>query len=76
MEIAEILNIEPRLNKVFLEAKNYNNLISWNTKVKIWSKEIKPQILKLVGFYSENEKLQSTEVYDKVYFRCIKLMGL
>lgn len=75
MEITEITDIEPRLSKIFTEAKNNKDFL-WSKKIKVWSKEIKPQIVKLVGFYSENEKLQSTEVYDKVYFHCIGLMGI
>lgn len=75
MEIKEILEKEPLLLDIFNEAKAVSHL-EWCYKIKIWGKELKPQMTKLVGFWAKNKDLTSCEIYDIVYFHCMDLMRL
>jgi len=75
MDIKEIEEKEPALTTIFNEAISVKSLPYWE-KNDYWYRKLKPRILKLVGFSSKNDKLTSTEIYDKVYFHCMKLMEL
>lgn len=74
MEIKEILQEEPRLIAIFNEAKKVEGHF-WKRN-DYWYKRLKPRMIKLVGIGCKNTKLKSTDVYDSVYFLCIKLMRL
>jgi len=75
MNLNQIAFIEIRLIPLFLKAKEARPL-AYDIKNKYWYKILKPEMLKLVGFDAENAELRSTEIYDKVYFYCMELMGL
>jgi hypothetical protein len=74
MDIKEIERKEPRLTNIFYEAEKAEGTY-WERN-KYWYKKLKPKMLELVGFYAENQELRASEIYDKVYFYCIKLMKL
>jgi len=75
MDIKEIEEKEPALTAIFNEAISAKSL-PYSEKNIYWYRILKPRMLKLVGFSSKNDELTSTEIYDKVYFHCIKLMEL
>ena len=75
MDIEEILAKEPRLKSVFDESVAIKHL-SFATKQKIWHRELKPIMVELVGDWCKNQELQTSEIYDKVYFHCMDLMGI
>jgi len=75
MDIKEIEEKEPALTAIFNEAISVKSL-SYSEKHYYWYKKLKPRMLKLVGFSSKNDELTSTEIYDKVYFHCLDLMGM
>ena len=74
MGIKEILEKEPLLLDIFNEAKAVKGTY-WERN-KYWYKKLKPKMIELVGFQSENKDLTSCEIYDTVYFHCMDLMRL
>lgn len=75
MEIKTILSKEPMLLFLFDDCEKAQEL-SNSKKHWLWCKKLKPRMVKLVGFFCNNKELESSDVYDKVYFHCMKLMEL
>lgn len=75
MEIETILSKEPNLFFLFNDCEEAQEL-SDSEKHRRWCKKLKPRMVKLVGFFCNNKELESSDVYNKVYFHCMNLMEL
>jgi len=75
MEFDEILIEEPRLIGLICDAY-HNRHLSTKGRNNYWYKNIKPEFVKLVGFYAENGKLCTTDVYNTVYRFFINFMRI
>uniref|UniRef100_A0A6M3JLQ0 Uncharacterized protein n=1 Tax=viral metagenome TaxID=1070528 RepID=A0A6M3JLQ0_9ZZZZ len=75
MTFEEILKIEPRLKPIIIEAEKMKHH-KWHIKSMYWHRNLKPQMTKLVGMMSKNEKLSSCDTYDTVYRYFIDLMKI
>ena len=73
----EILLEEPRLLDLMNDGYKFSLTMNDSSKkTNYWYKILKPKILMLVGFNSNNSLLSSCEVYDKIYQFFIKLMSI
>jgi hypothetical protein len=75
MKIETILSKESKLFLLFDDCEKAQKL-SNSEKHWYWCKKLKPRMKKLVGFFCNNKELEASDVYDKVYFHCMKLMEL
>jgi hypothetical protein len=76
MNFQDVLLIEPRLIDLLKDVRDYAAAGPeyWEFSQK-WYRDFKPRMVKLIGFEAENEKLNSTEVYDMFYQYFINVMG-
>jgi len=56
----QIVSIEPRLGKLAERASKERFAAN---KDELWSNKYKPELTNLVGYYSDNGKLQTSEAY-------------
>ena len=75
MQLEEILLYESRLIPIINDAYHLA-IMPTDIKNRYWYKILKPQMVKLVGFESDDDSLKSTEVYDMIYQFLIRLMGI
>lgn len=75
MELDEIILKAPKLAQVVADAETLSRA-KYRIKNRLWYKDLKPRMSKLVGFHCDNNELSTTEIYDKVYQFLIELMGL
>jgi len=75
MKFDEILIEEPRLIWLMFEADKNKHLSEWGRE-RYWNCNLKPRMVQLVGFHSDNEELSTSEVYDTVYRFFIDFMRI
>jgi len=75
MKFEEILLKEPRLIPIISDCHTVKSA-GTVYKNRLWYKEFKPQMSRLVGFHCENSELSSTEIYDTVYQFLITLLEI
>ena len=68
LTIGELLDLEPRLSDLLHDALQGEDKPDYCAD-EYWYREIKPRLLKIVGWYAEtdNEILKSSESYDISY---------
>ncbi len=73
MEFDKILLEEPLLIPLIYKAHCFSDTSS-TKRMRYWYKELKPEMVKLVGFHCNNNRLATPEIYDKVYRFFIELV--
>jgi hypothetical protein len=69
MNWQEIIEREPRLNELLKKAEEIKDDGSgeYFCANEIWYRDFKPQLNKLVGYFTENTVLNTSECYDIAY---------
>jgi hypothetical protein len=47
-----------------------------NDRLQIWYKELKPKMLKIVGWDARIPELRTSEHYDALYHKCMEILGI
>ena len=64
----QIIEIEPELNNLYLEAKNYQVGKNYD-RDHTWYREFKPRMILLVGMMAKNPIISTSSAYDTCYFK-------
>lgn len=67
--------VEPDLKRLVKLAESHRHLDE-TEREHYWYRDLKKQMLKLVGFEAKNETLGSTICYDIAYHKLIDVLGV
>lgn len=73
MTFDEMVEIEPMLGNLKVEAEMFSH-ISVKDKERLWYRDLKKRMSKMVGFSAGNPKLSSTECYEVAYRTLIEAL--
>ena len=73
MTFEEMVEIEPLLGSLKFEAEIHNHIPSIERE-RLWYRDLKKRMSKMVGFEAKDERLSSCECYDTAYQTLIKAL--
>jgi hypothetical protein len=67
--------IEPGLIGLVAQAEKFKNL-SYSDKENLWYRNLKKQMMRMVGFEAKNKLLCSTDCYEIAYHKLIDILDI
>lgn len=72
--LTEIIKIEPKIEGALTLARDF--VSNGDEEIPYFYSSVKPAFTELVGFGSDNRKIDGSDDYDTVYWSAIYLLGL